>query len=358
MAMEESNESQGSVMLTIDQVLEKSNTSGLANLGATCYINTIVQCLGHCPSFFKYIVAGERVKQSPSPLSGELREIYKGLWVERQAIAPHGFLRSLQQVLGSQMHVFEQNDACEFLMIYLDKLNSDLSVELMVDKDDVKKIKQLAKQYENPLYGNLVVEMEVAWINSIRKEYSHITDLFYGQMISQIQCGHCSHIHHNYETYCNLSLSIGKEREEGNFEECLANFFGDEILNQSDKDWKCDKCNQSAPSKKTMRLWRNPQVLIVSLKRFDHNLHKNTTKVKAPLVLDVSSHCLHTDKLVYNLKAVAHHMGSLGSGHYNCICKHSNGHWCAVDDLLVREANEHEVEHVLGNGYIYFYECS
>jgi ubiquitin C-terminal hydrolase len=340
------------ISVSIDELIRQKNSSGLANLGATCYINTIVQCLSYCPTFLKYVLFGKRLKRTSTPLTEQLQEVYKELWINGNAIAPRGFLMSLQQSLGSYINIFEQNDACEFLMLYLDKLNADLAIELLVDIDEVNEVTENVQHIDNQLYRSLVVDMKRQWLTTIKKEYSPITEIFYGQLISQIVCGNCNHVHHNYETYCNLSLSIKGDT----LDSCLGDFFQQETLNKKEKDWTCDKCNICAPSQKTMRLWKNPHVLIVSLKRFDHNLNKNTTDVNAPVVLELSPFCLHTEMQSYELVAVAHHMGSVGSGHYNCICKHPNGTWYAIDDQLVREAQLKEVEYVIKNGYIYFYE--
>lgn len=341
--------------MSFDELVSQGNTSGLANLGATCYINTIVQCLGYCPTFLKYILVGTRLKGTPTPLTTELQAVYKELWIKRNSIAPHGFLRSLQQSLGAYMNMFEQNDACEFLMLYLDKLNADLSIELLIDLEDVNELTENVQNHPNLMYRALAVDMKRAWLKSIQREYSPLIDIFYGQLISQIVCGNCQHIHHNYESYCNLSLSI-KDKNGSTLQECFHGFFKEEILNSKEQDWKCDHCNIKVPSKKVVRLWKNPQVLIVSLKRFNHNLHKDTTQVVVPTNLSLSPYCLHSQDGEYNLVAVVHHMGSAGSGHYNCLCKHQNGVWYAIDDHVVREAQPNEIDYVLNNGYMYFYE--
>jgi ubiquitin C-terminal hydrolase len=344
-----------SISENIDAFLMQSNSNGLANLGATCYINTIIQCLGYCPTFLKYILFGKRLKNTPTPLATELQELYRDLWINKNTIAPHGFLKGLHRSLGSYIDIFSQNDACEFLILYLDKLNADLGIELLVDLDEVNEMTEKVQHIADPVFRRFTVDMKKSWLKSIRREYSALTEIFYGQHISQIICGNCNYLHHNHETYCNLSVSIKKRQ--CTLEECLDNFFGDETINHSSHDWKCDKCNVSAPSKKTIKLWKIPQVLIVSLKRFNHNLHKNTHTVTVPLELDLSSHCLHSDGYKYKLVAVVNHMGGMGSGHYNCMCKHPNGVWYAIDDEMVHVAQPHELEYVLNNGYIYFYEC-
>jgi len=343
--------------ITVYDIINKSNTSGLANNGATCYVNTALQCLGFCSHFLKYILAGQS-KKNNTPLTDELREVYLQLWVHRNAIAPHKFLRSLQGALSDIINVFEQNDITEFLMLYVDKLNTDLSVEVMVDQDDLLELKKkvFAEHKGNKALQKLVYDMDVAWLNTIKKEYSPIMDLFYGQLISQIICGNCQHIHHNYEVYSSLPLPLIDTKEPQTHQELLQAYFSREYINTESKEWTCDKCKQSAKSPKCLKLYRNPMVLIATLKRFDVHLRKSGAKVSMPLELDVSKYCMRDDSCNYKLSAVAHHQGGMGSGHYNCICRHNNGTWMAIDDILVREAAKDEVEHVLNHGYVYFYE--
>ena len=344
-------------VMTVNDVVNKSNTSGLANNGSTCYINTALQCLGFCSHFLKYILAGQP-KKNNTPLADDLREIYVQLWVHRNAIAPYKFLRSLQVALSDIINVFEQNDITEFLMLYVDKLNTDLSVEMMVDHEDFLELKKkiYAEHKGNKALQKLVYDMDVAWLNTIKKEYSPIMDLFYGQLISQIICGNCQHIHHNYEVYSSLPLPLTDTKESQTHHEVLQAYFSREYINTECKEWTCDNCKQSAKSPKCLKLYRNPMVLIVTLKRFDARLQKSGATVSMPLELDVSKYCLRDDNCHYKLSAVAHHQGGTGSGHYNCICHHKNGKWMAIDDMLVREASKDEIEYVLNHGYVYFYE--
>lgn len=352
-----SQEGKDSKQVTIDlnELILKYNTNGLGNVGATCYINTVIQCLSYCSNFLKFILGGARAKAS-TPMTNDLREVYIALWVQQQAIAPHGFLRSLQQHMGQYLNIFEQNDITEFLMLYLDKLNSDLGIELLVDDADMLAMKQkYVKKYDNPMYRDLAFDMDMSWLKTVRKEYSPIMDMFYGQLVSQIVCGNCSHVHHNYETYCNLSLPL-MTKDCMTLDNVIKCYFKDELLNKKEQDWKCDNCTQKQPSKKSLRLWKNPNVLIISLKRFDYQRGKNHTTVTVPMSLDLSPFTIHSDRCRYRLVAVGNHIGGISSGHYNCLCRNKTNKWYAIDDVIVREAKENEIEYVLNNGYLYFYE--
>lgn len=346
------NNSPTEIVVNLNDVIATRNTSGLANMGATCYINTAIQCLGYCPNFFKYILSG--VRKHSTPLTDELKEILFELWINGNALGPHKFLKSLQGSVGNYLNIFEQNDASEFIMLYLDKLNTDMAVELAVDDEDFEHIKKNnLNNYSNPQFADLVSTMDIAWINSIKKEFSPLLDLFHGQLISQVVCGNCGYVNHNYETYCGLSLPLKKEDDTLNG--VMDKYFEDEILNEKEHEWKCDKCNLSQPSKKTTKLWRNPDVLMVTLKRFGYDLTKNNAQIIVPDTIDLSSYCLYTQKKSYKLVSVCVHHGSFGGGHYVAVCRHQNGKWYTIDDLNVSEANDGEVEHALKHGYVYFF---
>lgn len=337
----------------------KSHTSGLGNLGATCYINTVVQCLGYCQKFLEFILAAPRPQNRPTQLVDELRDIYMDLWVNGTSIAPYKFLNSLQQAFSDIFNLYEQNDISEFFMLYLDKLNADIAVELKVTDKTLYNIHKrvLRTNTDNRDFAEFAYKMELHWLNHIKREYSPLIDMFYGQLISQIVCGNCNHIHHNYEVYCDLSLPLPKNTMNTySMDNVINSYFNDEVLQDC---WKCDKCNVMSPSKKSIKLWRNPKILMICLKRFSSTLAKNNILVRAPLELDLTQYTINTsthDK--YRLKAIGNHCGSsLGSGHYNCCCRRTiSGEWHAIDDALVRPATDAEVDFSLCQGYMYFYE--
>lgn len=343
-------------VINLDDVVNQSNTSGLGNTGATCYINTAIQCLGYCSSFLKYIIAGQRSK-SKTPLTDELREIYIELWIKQNSLFPHKFLKSLHDALHKYIDIHEQNDITEFLMLYIDKLNADLSVELIVDKDDINELKRKASSTDKkPAFQRLVYQMDIAWLNYMKKEYSPLVPMFHGQQVSQIICGHCNYIHHNYETFGIMSIPLLKNKDNQTLDDLLASFFKKEIINSQGKEWTCDKCNHAVPSPKCIKFWKTPTILIISLKRFDYTLRKNSTPVALPIELNLQSYCLREDDFRYRLCAIANHSGCTRSGHYSALCRHKNDKWYDVDDHSVREANANDIRKSLQSGYVYFYE--
>ena len=128
-----------------------------------------------------------------------------------------------------------------------------------------------------------------------------------------------------------------------------------------------------------MKLWRLPEVLIISLKRFEvregytfswsgstsvMNL-KVDTPVDFPINgLDLTSFCHELaplkDGAVYDLFATCNHYGRIGFGHYTAFARDWVGvglssEWFCFDDEGVSGCNEDEVRRAVRAAYIFFY---
>lgn len=326
-----------------------SGKTGLHNLGNTCYLNTILQCLGHCEVFRNFILDKQyRVRCEGDTLIDGVSQTFHTLWRENQTGAPRQLVRVMAHKLKNMMYVFEQNDISEFVGLLVDKLHQEIAFPLLVNPLH-------GMVYRNHSYDQQRKKMDEAWIEAHKKEYSPLTDLFHGQLVSQIICGGCNKIHHNYEIFLNTTLSI----HGSTLDDCLNHHFEDETINHEDtpKDelWVCDACKTSAPSVKTTRLWRNPKVLMVTLKRFNANLQKINQDVEIPHVLDLSEHTLGPTPTKYTLQSVGFHLGSYMGGHYVSVCKLSTGEWVLKDDESVHSLSNEQLKD-LNKGYVFFYE--
>lgn len=319
---------------------------GLGNVGATCYINTAIQCLTYCLDFLDFVLSERYKKQSENcQLMIELREICIELWINDHNIIPHKFVSALQKKF-KDFELYRQNDINEFLMMFIDILNKDICYDIRN-----KKVKSIVdKGYISSPYDMQRYKMDLSWFDKVGTEYSELTDMFHGQMITQIICGNCQHISHNYEIYSSIMLSL----DHNDILECLNDHFKEEILNTGADEaieWKCDECKCKAKSKKTHRLWRNPKILIVSMKRFTYDLKKNNTKLIVPEELSLNEFTISDNTPKYKLISVAYHLGSYHGGHYFACCKHPNGKWYRIDDLDVEEIQKPD----LSSGYVFFY---
>ncbi|ETI51315.1 hypothetical protein L917_04998 [Phytophthora nicotianae] len=163
--------------------------------------------------------------------------------------------------------------------------------------------------------------------------------------------------------------SSGSRSHEGiSLDDCFRNFVKPETLDQANL-WYCSKCKEHRQARKTMEMWRLPDVLVLSLKRFEYRNEilrdKLDVYVDFPLEdLDMSPYCLEKsddkDHLSYDLFAVSNHYGSMGFGHYTAFAKSWKDEgemypgWYSFDDSLVAPAMPGQVKS--NAAYILFYK--
>eukprot|EP00347_Sterkiella_histriomuscorum_P024260 403331751 len=162
----------------IDNNRQTYKTTGCMNLGNTCYMNSIVQCLTNTPNFKEYFC-----QKMPYPQ------------------------RNQDEILDYKKHInptnplaFEGNiqDAQEFLVNFLDSLHEELNI-------------RIRKEYiENPSSNDrneyeLMIEY---WSNFLRRNWSFVAFMFYGQLKSTMKCLQCNTQKISYDIYSTLSVPL------------------------------------------------------------------------------------------------------------------------------------------------------
>ncbi|KAF6001441.1 ubiquitin carboxyl-terminal hydrolase [Cyanidiococcus yangmingshanensis] len=129
-----------------------------------------------------------------------------------------------------------------------------------------------------------------------------------------------------------------------------------------DNLWYCPRCKRHQRAWKQLSLYRAPPILIIHLKRFQYT---SWFRDKIDVLVEFPLRSLELDfagtLVVYDLYAVSHHMGSLGSGHYTASCyRNSCSRWFYFDDAYVSALpdNDEEVAKriVSPSAYILFYQ--
>ena len=317
---------------------------GLANSGNTCSINTMIQCLGHCPAFLDLLLKQEITYKKKDDhhysIFEELKRILHQLWIDKNSLLPKRFLKAFYESIGDMYQPGEQFDFTEMWMLLLNNL-----IEETHTKEDIFKLE--LKNYGSDALNYIQNRTIQAWTQYVQKNNSHIMPLFHGMQVQQIKCVKCDKTYHNLEPMSFIYLELNKDT----FKECMDDFFDTEKLT----DWTCDHCkNQEA--EKIVRFWSLPKVWMIVLKRFNHQ-QKIGKSMDIPLTFKMNS--LQSEDLkTYELKSIANHYGSLYGGHYNAICKNEDQTWYEYDDLQVRKIEDiRPFLHQNYSAYALFYEC-
>ncbi|XP_013173462.1 PREDICTED: ubiquitin carboxyl-terminal hydrolase 8 isoform X3 [Papilio xuthus] len=322
--------------------------TGLKNLGNTCYMNSIIQCLNNTAILVTYFCNGqylEHVNRSHSTrgaIAEELAAVVRALWSGQYRFIA---TKDLRNEVGKHQRAFrggEQQDSHEFLTILMDWLHLDLQFAI------------------KPPQKEGLPAAERAWHEYTRCKESLVLRLFYGQIRSTVRCVRCAERSATYDSFSNLSLELPAAAARCTLQDCLNLYLKDETI----PGWNCPKCKEKRDAVKKLDISRLPPVLVIHFKRFyvdpkeymSNTYRKKQTYIDFPLEeLDMSQFSLHCPgNPMYNLYAVSNHYGSMEGGHYTAYCKSSvYGKWYKYDDHVVTEIPASEVKS--SAAYILFY---
>eukprot|EP00667_Euglena_gracilis_P005729 EG_transcript_5770 len=330
-------------------------TSGLSNLGNTCFMNSCLQCLMNIKPLASFFISGEFKAQRnlQRGLKGQLAdafgELLRKMWDGGSFIAPSTF----KQMIGTWSSTFQgsrQHDAQEFLRFLLDGLHEDLN-----------------RIPGKPLYQEMLdiageLEQDTArrwWDMHKGRNDSFMMDLFCGQLKSCVRCMTCGHASKAFDPFMDLSLNLPQTNSGAaasgtlTLVDCLARFSREEMLSGSESFY-CSRCKAHQESAKQISVWRLPPVLVLHFKRFAYNATVRRKlgqdiqfSLKEPL--DMAPYCSGKPTLNngatcegrYMLNGVINHMGTMEGGHYTAHCRSAaNNQWYEFDDSRVTKVAE------------------
>ncbi|CAM9963484.1 unnamed protein product, partial [Pylaiella littoralis] len=310
---------------------------GLVNLGNTCYMNAMLQCLSYLPPLAQHLLSGvysqgsqEVASAPPLPTQGctefgnddilgaMQKHVEKVHQVEpvvlHQAVKPKVFVHNLRKI-GDKFREGRQEDAHEFLRHLVDKMASSFLTRRGVKAFDPNRL----------------------------AETTPIHRIFGGYLRSQacsLKCTKCGHCSDTFDPFMDLSMNLekvdplnGAKNKVRSLHEALERFTATETLG-SGNEWACGGCQKLVEAEKSLS---PPNALVFQLKRFGFTNTANKIKHHVlfgnKLKLEVSG---PERSAAYDLTGVVVHAGkSMSRGHYVAYVRSSAGCWAKMNDEVV-----------------------
>lgn len=336
---------------------------GLPNLGATCYLNSILQILCNIPELRQK----RKIHSSnPDEDANNVCDGYEGWLKSHTTEDSSSTFDNSNSALSKFIKTFityysnfgsGMQDQHEYLMLLLKIMHDCRSTACIFKIQGTKKgpldwleekaLKNMRTDGMWTSFNNLTDKKENGWNSSVFQTFT-------GQYHFQTTCSKCHYVSHRFEIFrsfevelCGGGAGAGGDSSH-NLEDCLRKVITPTQLD-SDNCYECDRCKKQNQSIRKMAVWRLPSVLILVLKRFtaayvggDITVRKNTKSVTVPDALDMNPYMSYPNpsSSMYELFATANHIGTPQGGHCFSYIKSPAGKWYIADDNNIQEINK------------------
>ena len=381
----------------INPFFNKQPLVGLNNIGASCYMNSTLQCLSQTfplTNYFldqnnEYFINNDNSKSNDIinlKLAPAYLELIKQLWLNQDGhtcFAPYFF----KNTIGKLNPLFQNNEACDakdLIIFIIEQMHKELKYPIKDSENNNQNVELNQYDRKNAL---------LFFINSYKKMYSKISEIFYGFKETTNMCLNCKNVFnsqnmanpicYNYDLFNCLIFPLEevKKMKYNNNIDNNNNFF---IQNQNNinnivtiydcfeynqriDNFKgqnqsyCNICKQFSDSLFCSKIFSSPNILILILNRGKDNEYD--VKLYFEETIDISNYILDKDidmrNKLYNLYGIISHTGESGpSGHFIASCKsHIDGNWYRYNDVLVGQIYDIQKEAIeFGTPYILFYQ--
>lgn len=331
----------------LDSIEGIPGTVGFVNLGNTCYMNSVLQCMLQIQQLFEYETIWKRDLNVTNPLGSKgavvtaYYQLLVNVWSGKYSCINPSEFKHTFSAFCPIFHNTLQHDAQEFALSLLDAIHEDLNRAK-------KKDKHLQLPSATMPKGVILDEQQLAiktWKHHLEVNDSIIVDHFQGMHRTLIICPHCKKKSTKFDVYSSLALTL-KGRTDGHpiqLEDCLKHFCQKEELDE-DNAWLCTNCKENVNAMKSTKLWTTPDVLIVHLKRFTFARRRRGGGMQRCKIEDIvdfpvdyldlkpfmAENMIDTNAPpTYELFGVVEHQGlTPNSGHYTSTIRNAkDGRW-------------------------------
>jgi len=258
---------------------------GLNNIGATCYMNSTIQCLSNTKKLAEYFLTKFQYNKNDKSkkISNEFYILLKALWnVKNNKNKPYS-PESFKNAIGEENPLFQgiqANDIRDLINFLLENIHVELNIE-----NNNKNISNILMS--NPhIQTNKKQMLEIYLKDFQNNNKSIISDLFYGTHETIYICNNCKNIKYNYgiffflefplqqvNFYFGRGFSNNNKNPDINLLECFEYYRKQEMMTGDNKMY-CNECGTNSDAIYSSSLFSMPIYLIIILNRGRGNIYQ------------------------------------------------------------------------------------
>jgi len=317
---------------------------GLRNLGNSCFMNSVLQCLCYTAPLQNYFNLNKHSKRYSSSINfmDELSELLPKMAISSSLVIKPQKLYNNLRSLSRTLNPGRQEDCHEFWSSLMKRCQDE------VIRNHFKHVK-----------GNKIR------INVDLSETTIIYKIWGGSLKSQVKCMECFYESNTYDSTLDLSLELNNKIL--SVVDALKEYTNKEKLYGTNK-YFCERCNKKSNATKQLTINESPNILVLHLKRFEFGT-KIDRYIKYQKYIDFTPYMSYFDKIrhknslykkyqvTYTLFGIIVHAGvTSNSGHYYSYIKTNDNRWYEMNDSNVRHVSENHA--MSQNAYMLFYQIN
>ena len=322
---------------------------GLSNLGLSCYMNSLLQCLFYIKDLRQYFIENEFTDKQP--VCQAFAEVMNGLKnCKKDYFEPIKFKRIMGKV-NSLFFGVNAADVKDLFINLIDKFITELKIYYNDKDEDI--------EYNDDIDSSDKIGMFNEEVKTINKKIK-VNELFIGFYETIYKCTEKSpSIYNSYAFQSDSFILFELEKIKQYFKTkklSLESCFKYYSREQLGFEFYCSECQKVHEGNAYEKIYRPPKILVVVLDRGFGKTFRGDVKIDKYLDL---KHKIDEEKYeyscLYKLICVSTHSGtSSSSGHYTACCLTDNNKYYYFSDTYAQEIDEKEITQ--NEPYLLFYQ--